>query len=302
MDTLIVVLGPTGVGKSDISIQLAQYFCSEIISADSRQFFRELCIGTAVPSPEDLKAVPHHFIQTRSIHDYYNVSEYEAEALQLISQLFRNTNPLILTGGSMLYVDTVCKGIDDIPTVDPEIREEVIRWYQENGMEALRERLLAVDPEYYGIADLNNPKRLLHAVEIHQMTGKPFSSFRKSTVRQRPFHILKIGINQDRQLLYDRINQRVERMMEAGLLEEAKSVYPYRKLNSLNTVGYKELFSFLDGSCSLDEAVDLIKRNSRRYARKQLTWFRRDQEIKWFEPEQIQEIIACVEHKMSENG
>lgn len=302
MDTLIVVLGPTGVGKSDISIQLAQYFCSEIISADSRQFFRELCIGTAVPSPEDLKAVPHHFIQTRSIHDYYNVSEYEAEALQLISQLFRNTNPLILTGGSMLYVDTVCKGIDDIPTVDPEIREEVIRWYQENGMEALRERLLAVDPEYYGIADLNNPKRLLHAVEIHQMTGKPFSSFRKSTVRQRPFHILKIGINQDRQLLYDRINQRVERMMEAGLLEEAKSVYPYRKLNSLNTVGYKELFSFLDGSCSLDEAVDLIKRNSRRYARKQLTWFRRDQEIKWFEPEQIQEIIAYVEHKMSENG
>lgn len=302
MDTLIVVLGPTGVGKSDISIQLAQYFCSEIISADSRQFFRELCIGTAVPSPEDLKAVPHHFIQTRSIHDYYNVSEYEAEALQLISQLFRNTNPLILTGGSMLYVDTVCKGIDDIPTVDPEIREEVIRWYQENGMEALRERLLAVDPEYYGIADLNNPKRLLHAVEIHQMTGKPFSSFRKSTVRQRPFHILKIGINQDRQLLYDRINQRVERMMEAGLLEEAKSVYPYRKLNSLNTVGYKELFSFLDGTCSLDEAVDLIKRNSRRYARKQLTWFRRDQEIKWFEPEQIQEIIAYVEHKMSENG
>lgn len=299
---MIVVLGPTGVGKSDISIQLAQYFCSEIISADSRQFFRELCIGTAVPSPEDLKAVPHHFIQTRSIHDYYNVSEYEAEALQLISQLFRNTNPLILTGGSMLYVDTVCKGIDDIPTVDPEIREEVIRWYQENGMEALRERLLAVDPEYYGIADLNNPKRLLHAVEIHQMTGKPFSSFRKSTVRQRPFHILKIGINQDRQLLYDRINQRVERMMEAGLLEEAKSVYPYRKLNSLNTVGYKELFSFLDGSCSLDEAVDLIKRNSRRYARKQLTWFRRDQEIKWFEPEQIQEIIAYVEHKMSENG
>ncbi|MBL7972310.1 MAG: tRNA (adenosine(37)-N6)-dimethylallyltransferase MiaA [Prolixibacteraceae bacterium] len=302
MDTLIVVLGPTGVGKSDISIQLAQYFCSEIISADSRQFFRELCIGTAVPSPEDLKAVPHHFIQTRSIHDYYNVSEYEAEALQLISQLFRNTNPLILTGGSMLYVDTVCKGIDDIPTVDPEIREEVIRWYQKNGMEALRERLLAVDPEYYGIADLNNPKRLLHAVEIHQMTGKPFSSFRKSTVRQRPFHILKIGINQDRQLLYDRINQRVERMMEAGLLEEAKSVYPYRKLNSLNTVGYKELFSFLDGRCSLDEAVDLIKRNSRRYARKQLTWFRRDQEIKWFEPEQIQEIIAYVEHKMSENG
>lgn len=302
MNTLIVVLGPTGVGKSDVSIQLAQYFCSEIISADSRQFFRELRIGTAVPSSEDLSAVPHHFIQTKSIHDYYNVSEYETEALQLINRLFQNKNPLILAGGSMLYVDTVCKGIDDIPTVDPEVRDEVIRWYEENGMEALRDRLLNVDPEYYRIADLNNPKRLLHAVEIHQMTGKPFSSFRKNTVKQRPFHILKIGINQERELLYKRINQRVERMMEAGLLDEAKSVYAYRKLNSLNTVGYKELFAFLDGTCLLEDAVDLIKRNSRKYARKQLTWFRRDQEIKWFEPEQIPEIIKYVEHKMNENG
>lgn len=302
MNTLIVVLGPTGVGKSDVSIQLAQYFCSEIISADSRQFFRELRIGTAVPSSEDLSAVPHHFIQTKSIHDYYNVSEYETEALQLINRLFQNKNPLILAGGSMLYVDTICKGIDDIPTVDPEVRVEVIRWYEENGMEALRDRLLNVDPEYYRIADLNNPKRLLHAVEIHQMTGKPFSSFRKNTVKQRPFHILKIGINQERELLYKRINQRVERMMEAGLLDEAKSVYAYRKLNSLNTVGYKELFAFLDGTCLLEDAVDLIKRNSRKYARKQLTWFRRDQEIKWFEPEQIPEIIKYVEHKMNENG
>lgn len=302
MNTLIVVLGPTGVGKSDVSIQLAQYFCSEIISADSRQFFRELRIGTAVPSSEDLSAVPHHFIQTKSIHDYYNVSEYETEALQLINRLFQNKNPLILAGGSMLYVDTICKGIDDIPTVDPEVRDEVIRWYEENGMEALRDRLLNVDPEYYRIADLNNPKRLLHAVEIHQMTGKPFSSFRKNTVKQRPFHILKIGINQERELLYKRINQRVERMMEAGLLDEAKSVYAYRKLNSLNTVGYKELFAFLDGTCLLEDAVDLIKRNSRKYARKQLTWFRRDQEIKWFEPEQIPEIIKYVEHKMNENG
>lgn len=302
MNTLIVVLGPTGVGKSDVSIQLAQYFCSEIISADSRQFFRELRIGTAVPSSEDLSAVPHHFIQTKSIHDYYNVSEYETEALQLINRLFQNKNPLILAGGSMLYVDTICKGIDDIPTVDPEVRVEVIRWYEENGMEALRDRLLNVDPEYYRIADLNNPKRLLHAVEIHQMTGKPFSSFRKNTVKQRPFHILKIGINQERELLYKRINQRVEQMMEAGLLDEAKSVYAYRKLNSLNTVGYKELFAFLDGTCLLEDAVDLIKRNSRKYARKQLTWFRRDQEIKWFEPEQIPEIIKYVEHKMNENG
>ena len=301
MNTLIVVLGPTGVGKSDISIQLAQHYHSEIISADSRQFFRELSIGTAVPSPKDLKTIPHHFIQTRSIHDYYNVSEYETEALQLISKLFHNKNPLILVGGSMLYVDTICNGIDDIPTVDPEIRNDLIKWYEENGIEALRQKLLEIDPEYYSIADLNNPKRLLHAVEIYQMSGKPFTSFRKKTMRERPFRILKIGINQDRKILYERINLRVECMMEAGLLDEAKTVYPHRNLNSLNTVGYKELFSYLDGNCSLEEAVDLIQRNTRKYARKQLTWFRRDREIKWFEPDQIQEIISYTEQRLKEN-
>lgn len=301
MDTLIIVLGPTGVGKSDISIQLAKHYHSEIVSADSRQFFRELSIGTAVPSSEDLKIVPHHFIQNKSIHDYYNVSEYETEALHLINNLFVKVNPVILTGGSMLYVDTVCNGIDDIPTVDPEIRDDVIRWYEQNGIEALRQRLLEIDPEYYQIVDLNNPKRLLHAVEIHQMTGLPLTSFRKKTIKERPFRIIKIGINQDRKVLYERINQRVLKMMDAGLLEEAKTVYPYRKLNSLNTVGYKELFSYLDGECTLDEAIDLIQRNTRKYARKQLTWFRRDEKIEWFEPEQIQEIIEFVESKMYEN-
>jgi len=301
MDTLIVVLGPTGVGKSDISIKLAKHFHSEIISADSRQFFRELSIGTAVPSPEELNVVPHHFIQTKSIHDYYNVSEFETEALQTIDQLFAKKNPVILTGGSMLYVDTICNGIDDIPTVNPEIREEVTKWFQQNGIDALRQRLLEIDPEYYHIADLNNPKRLLHAVEIHQMTGKPFTSFRKNTIKERPFRILKIGINQERKILYDRINARVELMMKNGLLEEAKSVYSYRQLNSLNTVGYKELFSFLNGDCTLAEAVDLIQRNTRKYARKQLTWFRRDQQIQWFEPEQIPEIIDYIEHKLKEN-
>ncbi len=301
MDTLIIVLGPTGVGKSDISIQLARHYHSEIVSADSRQFFRELSIGTAVPSSEDLKIVPHHFIQNKSIHDYYNVSEYETEALGLINNLFVKVNPVILTGGSMLYVDTVCNGIDDIPTVDPEIRDDVIRWYEQNGIEALRQRLLEIDPEYYQIADLNNPKRLLHAVEIHQMTGQPLTSFRKKTIKERPFRIIKIGINQDRKVLYERINQRVLKMIDAGLLEEAMTVYPYRKLNSLNTVGYKELFSYLDGECTLVEAIDLIQRNTRKYARKQLTWFRRDDKIKWFEPEQIQEIIEFVESKMGEN-
>jgi len=301
MNTLIVVLGPTGVGKSDVSIQLAKYYQSEIISADSRQFYKELSIGTAVPSVEDLNVVPHHFIQTKSIFDYYNVSAFETEALELTEKLFQSVNPLILTGGSMLYVDTVCKGIDDIPTVDPEIRDEVIDWYNKNGIEALRERLLQVDPDYYKIVDLNNYKRILHAVEIHQMTGLPFTSFRKNIVRERPFRIIKIGINQDRKILYERINSRVTKMIEAGLVEEARAVYPYRNLNSLNTVGYKELFTYFDGECTLDEAIDLIQRNTRKYARKQLTWFRRDQEIQWFEPQQISEIIAFVNNKLANN-
>jgi tRNA dimethylallyltransferase len=299
MNTLLVVLGPTGVGKSAISIQLAKYYQTEIISADSRQFYKELSIGTAVPSVDELKEVPHHFIQTKSIFDYYNVSAYENEALELIGKLFQSKDLLILTGGSMLYIDTICKGIDDIPTVDPEIREEVIDWYVTNGIEALRERLLEVDPEYYHIVDLNNHKRMLHAVEIHQMTGLPFSSFRKNTKRERPFRIIKIGINQDREILYDRINARVLKMMEAGLLEEAKTVYLHRKLNSLNTVGYKELFAHFDGECTLDESVDLIQRNTRKYARKQLTWFRRDQEIQWFEPQQFTEIVEYMNSKLA---
>lgn len=301
MDTLVIVLGPTGVGKSDISVQLAKHYHSEIVSADSRQFFRELSIGTAVPSSEDLMDVRHYFIQNKSIHTYYNVSEYETEALQLIQELFKKVNPVILTGGSMLYLDTICNGIDDIPTVDPEIRDEVIRWYEANGIEALRQRLMETDPEYYQIVDLNNPKRMLHALEVCQMTGKTFTSFRTSTVKKRPFRMIKIGINQDRKILYNRINQRVLRMMDAGLLEEARSVYPHRTLNSLNTVGYKELFSFFDGNCSLDEAIDLIQRNTRKYARKQLTWFRRDQNIVWFEPDQLREIMDYVDQKMSED-
>lgn len=297
-NTLIVILGPTGVGKSAVSIQLAQHYSTEIISADSRQLFSELSIGTAVPSREELKLATHHFIQTRSIHDYYNVSEYEVEAIELINHLFSTKNPLILTGGSMLYIDTICKGIDDIPTITPEIRKEVTEWYEKNGLEALQKTLLELDPEYYGIADLNNAKRLLHAVEVCQQTGKTFTSFRKNTIRKRPFRILKIGINQQREILYERINQRVDQMVEAGLVEEAKTVYPYKNLNSLNTVGYKELFSYFDGNCNLEEAIDLIKRSSRKYARKQLTWFRRDTEIHWFEPQQVNEIISFVDEQL----
>ena len=301
MDTLIIVLGPTGVGKSEISVKLAKYFNTEIISADSRQFFKELSIGTAVPPTEDLLEVPHHFIQNKSIHQYYNVSEFETDTLNLLQVLFKRINPVILTGGSMLYIDTICKGIDDIPTVNPEIRKSVIQWYETHGLEALRERLLELDPEYYTTVDLNNPKRILHAVEVCEMTGKTFTSFRTQTVRTRPFRIIKIGINQDRKVLYERINQRVLKMMDASLLEEAKSVYSFRHLNSLNTVGYKELFTYLDGECTLYEAIDLIQRNSRKYARKQLTWFRRDPEIVWFEPSQLQQIIEYLTLQLNGN-
>jgi len=300
MHTLIVVVGPTGVGKSGISIQLAKYYNTEILSADSRQFYRELNIGTAVPSSDDLLAVPHHFIQTKSIHDYYNVSDFESEAISLIHQLFQTKNPLILTGGSMMYVDTICKGIDDIPTVDPAIRDEVIQWYNMNGLQSLQKRVFELDPEYYQIVDLNNPKRLLHALEICLMTGKTLSSFRKNTIRKRDFRILKIGINQEREILYDRINKRVDAMMEAGLLQEVKSVYQYKSLNTLNTVGYKELFGYLDGDCSLSDAVERIKGNSRKYARKQLTWYRKDPEIVWFEPDQFEKIREYIDHQLKE--
>lgn len=298
MNTLIVVLGPTGVGKSDISIQLAKHYHTEIISADSRQFYKELCIGTAVPEKRDLQEIPHHFIQNKSIHDYYNVSSFEVEALDLINQLFKRSNPVILAGGSMLYIDTICNGIDDIPTVDSDTRKEVIDWYERNGIEALRQKLQELDPEYYNVVDLNNPKRMLHAVEICRMTGKTFTSFRTNTAKERPFRIIKIGINQDRKILYERINQRVLKMIDAGLVEEARSVYSFRELNSLNTVGYKELFAYFEGICSLDEAIDLIQRNTRKYARKQLTWFRRDSQIEWFEPHQVSEILEFIDLKL----
>lgn len=301
MNTVIVVLGPTGVGKSNISLKLAQYFKTEIISADSRQFYKELSIGTAVPLRNDLLAIPHHFIQTKSILDYYNVSDFETEALAEIARIFISKNPIFVVGGSMLYLDTLCKGIDDIPTVEPNVRNKLLQWFDMNGIEALRQRLLEVDPEYYSKVDLNNHKRMLHAVEIFEMTGFPFSSFHKNVPKVRPFRILKIGLNQDRKILYERINDRVLQMMEAGLLDEVRSVYPYRNLNTLNTVGYKELFAYLDGEYSLDEAVDLIQRNTRKYARKQLTWFRRDPQICWFEPTQLEDIISFIESKLHSN-
>jgi len=293
--TLLVVQGPTGIGKSNLSIQLAKHFQTEIISADSRQLFKELSIGTAVPTPEELKQVPHHLIHSHSILEDYNASRFETEALELIDQLFTRLNLLVMTGGSMLYVDAVCKGIDDQPDVDLQIREKLMRELEEKGIEHLRLQLKQLDETYYQQVDLKNPKRLIRALEVCLMTGKPYSSFRTETTKKRPFQILKIGLNMDREQLYDRINQRVDQMMQAGLEAEARSIYAHRHLNSLNTVGYKELFAWFDKEISKEKAVELIKRNSRRYARKQLTWLRKDEAIHWFEPHQTNEIIAFIE-------
>lgn len=296
--TLIVVQGPTGIGKSSLSIQLAQYFNTEIISSDSRQLFKELSIGTAVPSTNDLQTVPHHLIHSHSIHDNYNASRFESEAINIIESLFKSHQTIIMVGGSMLYIDAVCKGIDDQPDVNPEIRKSLSDEFQEYGIEHLRLKLKTLDATYYNQVDLKNPKRIIRALEVCIMTGKPYSSFRTAQIKKRPFHILKIGLNTEREILYHRINQRVDQMMKDGLEEEAKSNYQFRHLNSLNTVGYKELFSFFDGDISKEKAIELIKRNSRHYARKQLTWLRKDKQINWFEPNQQKELIQFIKQNL----
>ncbi len=298
--TLLVLIGPTGIGKSDLSIHLAQHFQTEIISSDSRQIYRELSIGTAVPPADDLLKVKHHLIHSHSLVDYYSASQFEKDTLQILENLFTRKDIAIMTGGSMLYIDAVCKGIDDIPDADLQLRAELVSEFEEKGIEHLRMRLKQLDPEYYTKVDLKNPKRLLHALEICLTTGKTYSSFRTEQVRERPFRIIKIGLNRDRSELYERINLRVDKMMEAGLEEEARKVHHLHHLNSLNTVGYKELFAYFDGEIDKEKAIELIKRNSRHYARKQLTWFRRDPEITWFLPEQETDIIGFIEQKLEE--
>ena len=293
--TLIVVLGPTGVGKTSLSLRLAKHLESPILSSDSRQLYRDLPVGTAAPTAEEQAEIKHYFVGTLGLEEYYSASEFEKEALALLERLFPVKPTLLMTGGSMMYIDAVCKGIDDIPTITPEIRKQVFDEYERVGLEPFLQELLAVDAKHYEEVDRHNYKRVLHAIEICRQTGKTYSSFRKHTQKERPFNILKIGLKRERTELCERINKRVDIMMKKGLEAEARRVYPYCALNSLNTVGYKEMFNYFNGEWSYDLAVEKIKRNSRVYARKQMTWFKRDKEIHWFHPDDEEAIIELVD-------
>lgn len=278
---LIIILGPTGVGKTERSLQLAESLHTEIISCDSRQMYREMKIGTAAPTEKELQRVPHHFIGNLSIHDYYSCGKFELEALAKCEELFQRHDTVLMVGGSMLYIDPICKGIDDIPKIDEELRRELDLRLANEGVDALRNELKMLDPVYYRQVDPLNHKRIKHALEVCIQTGKPFSSFHTDTKKERPFDIEKIGFTRPREELYERINLRVDKMFEAGLLEEAEALHPYKGLNSLNTVGYKELFEYFDGNWTLEYAKQMIQQNSRHYAKKQITWFKRDEEIQW---------------------
>lgn len=296
--SLIVLLGPTAVGKTELSLQLAERLGCPIISADSRQLYRDMVVATAAPTREQLARVPHHFIGTLSLTDYYSAAQYEADALALIERLFTRHDTLLLTGGSMMYIDAVCNGIDEIPTISEEVRRAVVTRYEEEGLDVLLEELQRLDPDFYEKVDRRNPKRVIHAVEICRMTGQPYSSLRTETKKERPFDIVKIGLTRPREELYGRINSRVDAMMRDGLETEARRLYPYRHLNALNTVGYKEMFAYFDGTYDLPTAVEKIKRNTRVYARKQMTWFRRDDTIVWFTPDDRLKLFAYVEKRL----
>lgn len=298
--TLVVVLGPTGVGKTELCLRIAEHLNVPIINADSRQIFAELPIGTAAPTQEQQRRVHHYFVGNHQLDDYYSASIYESEVLQLLTSMFSNgRDTALLSGGSMMYIDAVCKGIDDIPTINDDVREAMKKRLADEGLEALVEDLKRLDPEHWEIVDRNNPRRVVHALEICVQTGRTYSSFRTNTVKERPFRILKIGLDRPREEQYDRINRRVLQMMADGLEEEARRVLPLRSFNSLNTVGYKELFSYFDGVIPRDEAVRQIQSNTRRYMRKQLTWFKKDKSIKWFSPENIEEILKYIDNSIN---
>lgn len=295
---LIVLLGPTGIGKTKTGIAIAKHFNTEIVSSDSRQVYKEITIGTAKPTNDELMQVKHHLIGHKSIKEYYNAYMFEVEALAIIENIFAKRNLAVMVGGSMLYIDAVCNGIDDLPTIDEEIRENLKKRLASEGLDSLRKELAKIDSEFYNKVDLKNPKRILKALEVFYMTGKPYSSLLKHTKKERPFNIIKIGLNIEREQLYERINKRVDMMIADGLIDEAKEFYQQKALNALNTVGYKELFDYFEGRISIYKAIELIKRNSRRYAKRQLTWFKRDENIRWFLPNEETKIINYLNEQL----
>ncbi len=295
--TMVVIAGPTGVGKTKTGIELARAFRSEIISADSRQIYKEIPIGTAAPSTEERAGVPHHLIASHSIFDYYSAFEFEQEALALTEELFQKQDVLFMVGGSMMYIDAFCHGIDELPTIDPQLRQDLMTQLDSDGIEALRLQLKQLDPVFYTQVDLKNPKRVIHALEICLMTGQPYSTLRTNPKKERPFKIIRIGLNRDRPELYARINQRVLEMMEQGLEQEARSLLNNKHLNALNTVGFKELFACFNGEYDMEKAIELIQRNSRHYAKKQLSWFNRNPEIHWFHPSATKAMFQLIEQE-----
>ncbi|MFW9602307.1 MAG: tRNA (adenosine(37)-N6)-dimethylallyltransferase MiaA [Prevotella sp.] len=296
MKTLVVVLGPTGVGKTELCLNIAKHLKSPIINADSRQIFAEMPIGTAAPTKEQQREVLHYFVGNHNITDYYSAAMFEEDAINTIDKLFKDGhNSVLMSGGSMMYIDAVCKGIDDIPTIDESTREKLKIEFERDGLDKLVDKLKVLDPEHWLIVDKKNPRRVIHALEICMMTGKTYTSFRRNTNKKRPFNILKIGLNRDREELYERINKRVLNMIDEGLIDEVLQLYNFRNQNALNTVGYKEVFDYLDGLLTLDEATRQIQSNSRRYMRKQLTWFKRDESIKWFNPNNVEEILKYID-------
>lgn len=294
MKTLFVIVGPTGVGKTSLCLKIAEQLNTVIINADSRQVFKEIPIGTAAPTNEERKRIKHFFVGNLHINEYYNASMYENDVLKLLNVIFKYKDNAILSGGSMMYIDAVCNGIDDIPSVDDTIRKTLQERYTNEGLTQISDELARLDPEYYNIVDRNNPKRIIHALEICLSTGKTYTSFRKNAPKERPFKIVKIGLNRERQELYNRIDKRVEQMINDELIQEALNVYPYRHLNALNTVGYKEMFEYLDGLSTLENTIFRIKCNTHKYCRKQLTWFKRDTNIRWFSPDNVEEIINYI--------
>lgn len=301
MNTLIVITGPTAVGKTELCLRIAEKFYIPVINADSRQIFRGMQIGTAAPTPEQRKRVRHYFVDLLELDEYYNASMYEQDVMKLLYSMFKDKDNAIalLTGGSMMYIDAVCNGIDDIPTISDEVRLLYKQRLEKEGLTALLQELKVKDPQYYDFVDKNNPRRVVHGLEICHQTGRTYSSFRVKEKKQRPFRIIKIALNRDREELYSRINRRVDEMMENGMVEEARLLLPYRSLNALNTVGYKELFRYFDGEWTMEEAIERIKGNTRRYARKQLTWYKKDNDIVWFDAAETDKVFMYLVDKLT---